>query len=85
MLGQSNSALRRKAQCRPLGKHDELLNGGDDGTWSSPFITVLRLDAAAAASTTELFTVVFLFTTLGCYVWFVVEWVLALRVKRRLV
>ena len=62
-----------------------LADGGDDGTWSSPFITVLRLDAAAAASTTELFTVVFLFAALGCYVWFVVEWVLALRVKRRLV
>ena len=62
-----------------------LVDGGDNDDWSSPFITVFGLDRDAFAGVTETLTGVFFFAAIGFYLWLVVEWVLALRVKRRLV
>jgi hypothetical protein len=62
-----------------------LVDGGDNDDWSSPFITVLGLDRDAFADLTGGLAAVALFLAIGCYIWFIVEWALALRVKRRLV
>jgi hypothetical protein len=60
-------------------------DGGDTGEWSSPIITVFGLDRDAFGSTTEALTGVGLVIAVVGYLWFVVEWAIALRVKRRLV
>ena len=62
-----------------------LVDGGDNGDWSSPFITVLGLDRDAFSDLTGGLAGVAFFLAIGCYAWFIVEWALALRVKRRLV
>ena len=60
-------------------------DGGDDGSWSSPIITVFGLDTESFGATTEALTGVGLVVAVACYLWFVIEWAIALRVKRRLV
>ena len=62
-----------------------LVDGGDNDDWSSPFITVLGLDRDAFADLTGGLAGVAFFLAIGFYVWFIVEWAMALRVKRRLV
>lgn len=62
-----------------------LVDGGDNDDWSSPFITVLGLDRDAFADLTGGLAGVAFFLAIGFYVWFIVEWAIALRAKRRLV
>ena len=62
-----------------------LVDGGDNDDWSSPFITVLGLDRDAFSDLTDGLAGVSSFVAIGFYVWFVVKWALALRLKRRLV
>ena len=62
-----------------------LVDGGDNDDWSSPFITTLGLNRDAFADLTNALSGVAFFAAIGFYVWFVVEWALALRAKRRLV
>lgn len=60
-------------------------DGGDDGSWSSPIIAVLGLDTESFGSATEALATVGFVVAVAGYLWFLVEWILALRVKRRLV
>jgi len=62
-----------------------LVDGGDNDDWSSPFITLLGLDRDAFADLTGGLAGVAFFLAIGFYVWFIVEWALAVRAKRRLV
>lgn len=62
-----------------------LVDGGDNDDWSSPFITLLGLDRDAYADLTGGLAGVAFFAAIGFYVWFIVEWALALRAKRRLI
>lgn len=62
-----------------------LVDGGDNDDWSSPFITVFGLDREAYSDLTGGLAGVSFFVAIGCYVWLIVEWGLALRAKRRLV
>lgn len=62
-----------------------LADGGDDGDWSSPFITVFGLDRDLYGDLTGVLTAVCFFAALGFYVWFLLEWIIAVRAKRKLV
>jgi len=62
-----------------------LVDGGDNDDWSSPFITVLGLDRDAFSDVTGGLAGVAFFAAIGFYVWFIVEWAIALRAKRRVV
>jgi hypothetical protein len=62
-----------------------LVDGGDNGDWSSPFITVFGLDRDAYSDLTGGLSAVSFFAAIGLYIWFFIEWVIAVRVKRRVV
>ncbi len=62
-----------------------LIDGGDSDDWSSPFITVFGFDRDAFSDLTSALCGVSLVIAVGAYLWFFVEWVIAVRVKRRLV
>ncbi len=62
-----------------------LVDGGDNDDWSSPFITVFGLDRDLFSDLTSALAIGAFFAAIGFYVWLIVEWAIALRVKRRFV
>jgi hypothetical protein len=57
---------------------------GDSAGAYSPFMTLFGLsDTGLVQSLSDILTVIFLVTSIGAYVWLVVEWALAGRARRR--
>ena len=61
------------------------LTDGGDSTWTSPFIQLFGLDLESWVDASDAIASAALLLAVACYLWFFVEWVIAVRVKRRLV
>lgn len=62
-----------------------LIDGTDEQHWSSPFIALLGLDRDAVGATSSLLSYVFVLAAAAFYFWLFVEWMLATRLRRRVV
>ena len=58
------------------------LTDGTDAAWTSPF---MKLFGVNASDTSDALAAGALTIAIGSYVWFFIEWVIAVRVKRRVV
>ena len=61
------------------------LTDGGDSTWTSAFISLFGLDLETWVDPSDAIASVLFIVAIGAYLWFLVEWVIAVRVKRRLV
>jgi hypothetical protein len=60
-----------------------LVDGTDENSWSSPFIAIFGLDRDVVGATSGLLSAILLRLAAAFYFWFFIEWMLALRQRRR--